>query len=674
MSIPITYIRSSSYSSHEMCEMKYFGEYVLGWTGPPNKKADKGTIVHKVMEILANVKLARQNGLNNFEDDIIGEVFNLELDSETGKRFRDDVPLMLAIFDKIYGHYTNQSSNHIWAPADYRETYKWLMKAISYNNGSMHPFNQEIVEPERHFDIEMKQNWAKYEYDLNGEKISGNLRLKGTIDLITKIDKTTHEIIDYKGLPLYTKIPTINGWTTMGNIKVGDTIYDKNGNETKVIGKSQIKYKDCYEITFDDNSSVVCDDEHIWLLSDGSEIKTVDLSEKDKIDVTKPIFCKYKDLPIDPYVLGVWLGDGRNRTGEISGQDSFIFNEIKKRGYKVGKNISQKSCPSHTIFGLVNQLKKLNLLHNKHIPDIYLRSSVKQRLDLLRGLMDSDGYANATRKQAVFMNCNKILSEDVKKLLITLGQRPYLSKTKANGFGLEVDAYPIFFRPVNINPFLLPRKAKKIKKEWGPGRSSVRKITKITKIKKQFTQCIMVDSPTHTYLCTENMIPTHNTGKRINWATGEEKTYEYLHKDFQLRLYHYAHNIIYPHIDNVLVTIFFINDGGAFTLAFGKNDIPETVNMIKEKFEYIKNTEQPKPNYTWKCKKFCHLGKQTFEDTHIKALEAKPNSKLSIIGEKMCMCDEIKYALDFRPIEDVISNMTKESYSISKYKAPGEIE
>lgn len=345
--IPISFIRSSSYGSHEMCEMKYFGEYVLGWTGPPNKKADKGTIVHKVMEILANIKLARQNGYNHFEDEIAGEVFALELDN---------------IFDKVYDHYTNQSSNHIWSPADYRETYKWLMKTISYNNGSMHPFNQEIVEPERHFDIEMKQDWAKYEYDINGEKITGNLRLKGTIDLITKIDNSTHEIIDYK------------------------------------------------------------------------------------------------------------------------------------------------------------------------------------------------------------------------------------------------------------------------------------------------------------------------TGKRVNWATGEEKTYEYLHKDFQLRLYHYAHNVLYPNIHNVLVTIFFINDGGAFTLAFGKNDIPETIDMIKDKFEYIKNTKQPKPNYTWKCKKFCHFGKQTFEDSNIKPLDAKINSKLSVIGEKMCMCDQIKYALDFRPIEDVISNMTKESHSISKYKAPGESE
>src|SRR5690606_34355557 len=101
------------------------------------------------------------------------------------------------------------------------------------------------------------------------------------------------------------------------------------------------------------------------------------------------------------------------------------------------------------------------------------------------------------------------------------------------------------------------------------GESNKRRIVKIEKLEdKKCTQCIMVDSPSNTYLCTRNMIPTHNTGRRLNWATGEEKTHEKLKDDPQLRIYHYAVSHLYPDIENIYITINFINDGGAFTICF----------------------------------------------------------------------------------------------------------
>ena len=72
--IIVTYFRSSSYNTHSMCEQQYFLEYVLGWRGPSGQKADKGTIVHKVLEILAVIKKSQQDDILKISDDVIGEI------------------------------------------------------------------------------------------------------------------------------------------------------------------------------------------------------------------------------------------------------------------------------------------------------------------------------------------------------------------------------------------------------------------------------------------------------------------------------------------------------------------------------------------------------------------------------------------------------------------------
>jgi hypothetical protein len=137
---------------------------------------------------------------------------------------------------------------------------------------------------------------------------------------------------------------------------------------------------------------------------------------------------------------------------------------------------------------------------------------------LLQGLMDGDGSVNPLRKQCVYMTTDKVLANQVAELLRSLGQRPSVATTNAKGFGIETKAYPVSFRPVGIVPFLLPRKANAVNPKWGPGRSHQRRIDKIEKIDSVPTQCISVDSPTQTFLCTKHMIPTHNTGKSSKWA------------------------------------------------------------------------------------------------------------------------------------------------------------
>lgn len=496
--IPITYIRSSSYNCHSMCPMKYFAEYTLGWTGKTGKKAAQGTVLHKVMEILAHIKLSEQLGKDYYEDEVFG-------------KFSRDTTNLDNLIDTVYEYYSTMENHLIWGSVELKECRKWCHKALELNNGQFHPYNQTIVVPEQHFNIPINQDWAKYEYEVYNsttqktETVVGQLRLQGTIDLIIKNNEDTNEIIDYKGLPLDTPIPTINGWTTMEDIKVGDVIFDKDGKPTTVTGKSQVKHKNCFEIVFDDTSSVVCDDEHLWLLNDGSVKVITDLQKNDKIDVAK----KLKNSTIIP----------------------------------------------------------------------------------------------------------------------------------------------------EISPL-----------------SSTRTIIEINPVDKQHTQCIIVDSPSHTYLCTKNLIPTHNTGQRKNWATNEKKEYPDFYKDFQLRLYNYAHHVLFPDVKNVLTTIFFVNDGGPYTIALGLNDISETMDMVREKFEFIKNTIVPEVKYGFPCKTFCHLGKKTFEGTNVPSIIAKEKHVLTQPGEPLKMCDQIKYALEHRNIGLVIENMTKTDFEFDSYKAPGEVE
>lgn len=169
-----------------MCEQQYFFDYVLGYKSPSNKKADKGTIVHKVLEILAFIKFTEQNGETTFQDDILGPINISNYDLED-------------IITKVYDYYSSNFAHHTWSDIDFRDCRKWVYKAIEYGDGMFDPRNRQILYPEQRFDITIDKPWAEYEYELsNGEILKGQLAIKGTIDLITSPDKNTLEIVDWK--------------------------------------------------------------------------------------------------------------------------------------------------------------------------------------------------------------------------------------------------------------------------------------------------------------------------------------------------------------------------------------------------------------------------------------------------------------------------------------------
>ena len=389
------------------------------------------------------------------------------------------------------------------------------------------------------------ENGAYPEYLIYLE--DGDFRLAGQVDLIVKQGNEI-TIADYKGLPLDTKIPTINGWSTIAELKEGDFIFDKDGNKTKILHKSEIHYNPCYKITFDNSSSIIADCEHRWLVSfkknkckkrpDGYEhvvmtseeiynyLKNNKKSETyyiPKILDPKPLNCEEKELPIDPYVLGAWLGDGSKAAGLVTqAKGSAVWGEIERRGYSLSSNDQHNpdraNVEMRTIYGLRTELRKLGLLNNKHIPDIYQRASFEQRLDLLRGFMDTDGYFHPKRKRFVMSTGQEWQKNDLVKLLATFGIKASVFKVLKKCNDKSFTVWDVCFSTDLFNPFLT--RNQNIDSVGKMNCRTFRNIKKIELVETVPTQCLEVDSPSHTFLCTEEMIVTHNTNQKIDQKGG----------------------------------------------------------------------------------------------------------------------------------------------------------
>jgi hypothetical protein len=160
--------------------------YVLGIPTITGKKAEMGTIFHKVMECLANCKLAIQEGRENVQDDVVGEI---SIDG------LENTVFVKEIFQKSYTHYSSKSV-HKYSPKDKNDIWSWVESVL---DGPFDPRCRNIIAAEPSFDIEINKEWAKYDYIMpDGTKLTGNLRIKGTIDLVTRLDNDTIEVIDWK--------------------------------------------------------------------------------------------------------------------------------------------------------------------------------------------------------------------------------------------------------------------------------------------------------------------------------------------------------------------------------------------------------------------------------------------------------------------------------------------
>jgi len=190
----VPYIRSSSYNNYEYCQMQYFITYVLGHQSVSGKKAQLGTIVHKVMECLASCKKELQDSEQSsmsVEDDAIGVI-------DFTKRKLGTKKFVNELLKRSYEYYT-ENCVHSYTNADHKFCDELTWQGLEYNEGQFDPRKRNVVDPEPHFDIPIEEDWAKYSYNLpNGKQIEGQLAIKGTIDLVTEVNEKTIEVIDWK--------------------------------------------------------------------------------------------------------------------------------------------------------------------------------------------------------------------------------------------------------------------------------------------------------------------------------------------------------------------------------------------------------------------------------------------------------------------------------------------
>ncbi|HDZ25104.1 hypothetical protein LCGC14_0359510 [marine sediment metagenome] len=336
--------------------------------------------------------------------------------------------------------------------------------------------------------------------------------ITGTLDLVAR----EH----FKAVDINENVFTSEGWKKHGSLKVGDKIYGSNGNLYNVTERTEIfTSADCYRVVFDDGYSVVVSGEHLWAVEKRGHHKREPMIIETKklykhqhkpdrryaVKVNAPLKSSlrfFELLPIDPYTLGAWLGDGTRMDGVLTCQDKEVFDRISEF-FIVGKGRPSKPI-TKTIKGLKVKLRNQQLLDNKHIPERYFRASERDRVSLLQGLMDTDGTCNP-RGTATFVNKNFRLASDVHMLCCTLGLKPQF-----NSFSQDHGVvYYVSFQAYKKYPiFHLKRKLKNCKSGDRVARRFIKDVFKVLSIP---VSCITVDSPDGCYLIGKSMVTTHNS-------------------------------------------------------------------------------------------------------------------------------------------------------------------
>ena len=354
-----------------------------------------------------------------------------------------------------------------------------------------------------------------------------------------------------------TPIPTPDGWILLHQVAPGQTVFDQAGHQSTVVAVCHRKPEPVFRVTFDE-SCLIAGAQQPWVtlshslrhrthkgrfaLRDWAWDFAPHTTEQIKgslihmrrsleeamhsVPVAMPLMLPDRALPIDPYLLGLWLGDGSSGSPVITshrddephyrqsalsaGENWRIMND------KNGVLTCSMACGPAPLFLI--RLRQLEVLNNKHVPPMYLRASIDQRLEVLRGLMDSDGYVDCRGGQAEFTSISEHLSRGALEVALSLGQKANRRKGDAMLYGRRTsDKWRVTFAPT-ICIFSLPRKAVVLKAHLEHRghvklpRVAQRYIRSVEPAGADETVCIVVDSPTRMFLAGEQMIPVRSSG------------------------------------------------------------------------------------------------------------------------------------------------------------------
>ena len=358
----------------------------------------------------------------------------------------------------------------------------------------------------------------------------------------------------------------MGGWSTMGDVKVGDCVFAPDGTPTKVVAKSDINYDEkAYELVFSNGDRIVAGENHEWVTLTKAQRKNASRGQYSKdpvpqvfttqqiyesltygkprqmlkkgsqterrekftveynhaIEITKPLQFPEQDLLIHPYLLGAWLGDGSKSKNLIAGIDMEIFDYIEANCNHPVTHSSTDACIHRIQRNSLNDesfftlIREIGVFKNKHIPLIYKQASIEQRLELLRGLNDTDGYVDPKKYTVEFCNTNETLAYDYYELVCGLGFKASIKKSDATLYGRKTsDRWRITY---SVRPgdkvFNLPRKQAILDNKPTIDKSDKYRvfIKECNPVPNPGMQCIQVEHPSHMYLIGKSMIPTHNS-------------------------------------------------------------------------------------------------------------------------------------------------------------------
>lgn len=339
-----------------------------------------------------------------------------------------------------------------------------------------------------------------------------------------------------KALALDTPLPTPTGWTTMGEVAVGNELLGADGRPTRVVAATDVMLgRPCYEVEFSDGTVIVADAAHQWLTETRASRKSAQAAAvnynryknqrtfaavRTTGEIAGSLRCDTQDrrlnhsvvnaraldLPdreflVPPYTLGAWLGDGTSAAAQITTVDPEIVMRIEADGFVAAVGTLQA------------RLRTIGVLGNKHIPTEYLRGSEAQRRALLAGLLDTDGTVTAGGA-VQFSVTSQRLACDVAELIVSLGYRCQTSTKRVQGRHESSSiAYTLTFSTED-KVFALERKAvahKERRAAVGTARSGSRFIVDVRPIGSVAVRCVEVDNDSHMYLAGKAMIPTHNS-------------------------------------------------------------------------------------------------------------------------------------------------------------------
>lgn len=380
------------------------------------------------------------------------------------------------------------------------------------------------------------------------------------------------------------KLATPTGWRLMKDIRVGDEVFTPDGTITKVLGVYPKGVRPVYKVTLRDGSSTLVCNQHLWEIErwksaikytgekdanghrayvgtgengktmkavseviDTDELKVrVDKGELIWLPAIRPVVYPEKDLLIDPYVLGVILGDANvdaKGHATLSCDDVEIIKEIESRGYKVTLNHeSEDVCPCYYVCDVCDKLRELGLAGHrsweKFVPEDYLFASVEQRIDLLRGLMDTDGTISE-KSEMEFTSSSETLANHVQELIRSLGGRVpvnvkdkvfYTSPNQPD----KKKARPAYrvqnIRLPEINPFLLKRKAERWHdRDKNHVGNYGNRVVSVEYMFDDEVQCILVEDDRHLFI-VDDYIPTHNTSNIVFLKSTDDSMLDTLQK------------------------------------------------------------------------------------------------------------------------------------------------